>query len=408
MTLLGRYLERRSVEGPYPITGQRIIDLFAGAPVHAGVNVSEQSAMNFSAVYRAVALIAGSIAALPIRVYREQPDGRNELPTPWFGVEPYPDTTSYEFFEWLYVCLLLTGNAYVLKIRNELGTEISRLLPVSPWSVSVKKERSTSLNPSGKVYTVQGDGSSYVYTPYEMLHVPGMGYDGLRGLSPISAARQAIGVGLAAEEFGARFFGNGSLMGGVLTTDAEITEEAAETLKRRWRERIAGVARAHEVAILDRGAKFERVGIPPEDGQFLQTRQFQVQEIARYYGVPLHLLMDAGATSNWGTGVEQHGTQFIRYTLRNWMSRVEQRISSHLLPRKQYAEFVADGLMRGSAQERANFYAAGLRDGWLNVDEIRNWEGLEPMDERDPNAPEPEEEPDVEEIPEPEEEPAPA
>jgi HK97 family phage portal protein len=394
--ILDRLFERRSIEDPrYPLTAEKLIEYFGGPTVHAGVQVSETSALTFSAVKRAVDLIAGSIAALPIRVWRERNDGREQLDQPWFAVEPYPDTTAFEFWEWVYVCLLLTGNAYLLKIRNEVGTQVVRLLPVSPWSVGVEKQQATPLNPSGKIYKVEGVATPY--TPFEMLHIPGMGYDGVRGISPIMAMRQAVGLGIAAEEFGARFFGSGALLGGILQTDQEIPEAAAEALKRRWREKVAGVAHAHEVAILDRGAKFERIGIPPEDGQFLQTRQFQVQEIARFYGVPLHLLMDAAATSNWGTGVEQHGTQFIRYTLRSWMSRVEQRISSHLLPRGQYAEFNADGLMRGSATERANFYAAGLRDGWLTVDEIRDWEGLTPLEgNEEPESPAPTPEPESE------------
>jgi len=388
--ILDRLFERRSsIEDPrYPLTSQKLIDYFGGPTVHAGVQVSETSALCFSAVYRAVSLISESIAALPIRVYREQPDGRVELDRPWFATEPYPDTTPFELWEYVFRCLLTNGNAYLLKIRNEEGTSVLRLLPVHPGTVTVEKTRSTALNPSGKLYTVEGVAAPY--TPYELLHVPGPTINGLTGLSPIGMARQAIGLGLAAEEFGARFFGSGALMGGILQTDQELTEEAATALKRRWKEKIAGVAKAHEIAVLDRGAKFERVGIPPEDGQFLETRQFQVQEIARYYGVPLHLLMDSGATSNWGTGVEQHGTQFTRYTLRSWMTRVEQRISSHLLPRKQFAEFVADGLLRGSAIERSQFYAAGLRDGWLKVAEIREWEGLGPLDEPVQDEPSPE------------------
>lgn len=387
--ILSRLFERRqSIEDPrYPLTAQALVDYFGGPTVNAGVQVSETSALGFSAVYRAVSLISESIAALPIRVYREQPDGRVELERPWFAIEPYPDTTAFELWEYVFRCLLTNGNAYLLKIRNEEGTAVLRLLPLNPATVGVEKVRPTALNPSGKLYKVEGVAAPY--TPYELLHVPGPTVNGLTGLSPIGMARQAIGLGLAAEEFGARFFGSGALLGGILQTDQDLTEEAAAALKRRWKEKIGGVARAHEIAVLDRGAKFERVGIPPEDGQFLETRQFQVQEIARFYGVPLHLLMDAGATSNWGTGVEQHGTQFTRYTLRSWMVRVEQRISAHLLPRKQFAEFVADGLLRGSAIERSQFYAAGLRDKWLTVAEIREWEGLAPL----PEEPEPEEEP---------------
>jgi HK97 family phage portal protein len=394
-------LFQRSLEGPYPLTGGRILDLLGGTPVHAGVAVSEQSALGVTAVYRAVSIIAGSVAALPIRAFRDRDDGREDLGAPWFEVEPYPDVSPFQFKELVLTDLLLWGNHYSLKVRSENGDRILRLLRIPPWQVSVKREQSTGLNPSGKLYRCAG--AAAPYTPWELLHVPGLGYDGLVGLSPISLARQAIGLAVAAEEYGARLFGSGALMSGILTTDQALPDEAtAEALKARWKAKIAGVARAHEVAVLDRGAKFEPVSINPEDAQMLATRQFSIQEIARLFGVPPFLLADSSGSTSWGSGLQTFGEMFVRFTLTTWLSRVEQRFSAHLLPRGQEARFVTDALLRGSATERAAYYQTMTQIGALTVDEIRDREDLPPMpdDDEEPEPdPEPEEEPAEEEVP---------
>lgn len=401
-------LFHRSLEGPYPITGGRILELLGGPPVHAGVTVSEQSALGVTAVYRAVSIIAGSVAALPMRSFRDRDDGREDLGAPWFEVEPYPDVSPFQYKELVLTDLLLWGNHYSLKIRSENGDRILRLLRIPPWQVSVKREKPTGLNPSGKLYTCQG--GQVPYTPWEMLHVPGLGYDGLVGLSPISLARQAIGLAVAAEEYGARLFGSGALMSGILTTDQALPDEAtAEALKARWKAKIAGVARAHEVAVLDRGAKFEPVGINPEDAQMLATRQFSIQEIARLYGVPPFLLADSSGSTSWGSGLQTFGEMFVRFTLTTWLSRVEQRFSAHLLPRGQEARFVTDALLRGSATERATYYQTMKTIGALTVEEIRDREDLPPMpdDEEQQELPEPAEEEEAPADDEPEEAPVP-
>jgi HK97 family phage portal protein len=402
-------LFHRSVEGPFPLTGGRILELLGGTPVHAGVTVSEQSALGVTAVYRAVSIIAGSVAALPMRSFRDRDDGREDLGAPWFEQEPYPDVSPFQYKELVLTDLLLWGNHYSLKVRSENGDRILRLLRIPPWQVSVKRERSTGLNPSGKLYSCAGAGAPY--TPWELLHVPGLGYDGLVGLSPISLARQAIGLAVAAEEYGARLFGSGALMSGILTTDQALPDEAtAEALKARWKAKIAGVARSHEVAVLDRGAKFEPVSINPEDAQMLATRQFSIQEIARLFGVPPFLLADSSGSTSWGSGLQTFGEMFVRFTLTTWLSRVEQRFSAHLLPRGQEARFVTDALLRGSATERASYYQTMKTIGALTVDEIRDREDLPPMpDEEQQELPEPEPD-DEEEAPaegEPEEAPVP-
>jgi HK97 family phage portal protein len=386
-------LFQRSLEGPFPITGGRILELLGGTPVHAGVTVSEESALGVTAVYRAVSIIAGSVAALPMRSFRDREDGRDDLGAPWFEVEPYPDVSPFQYKELVLTDLLLWGNHYSLKVRSENGDRILRLLRIPPWQVSVKRERSTGLNPSGKLYTCSGAGAPY--TPWELLHVPGLGYDGLVGLSPISLARQAIGLAVAAEEYGARLFGSGALMSGILTTDQALPDEAtAEALKARWKAKIAGVARSHEVAVLDRGAKFEPVSINPEDAQMLATRQFSIQEIARLFGVPPFLLADSSGSTSWGSGLQTFGEMFVRFTLTTWLSRVEQRFSAHLLPRGQEARFVTDALLRGSATERATYYQTMNAIGALTVDEIRDREDLPPMpDDEEEQLPLPDPEP---------------
>lgn len=399
----------RSLEGPYPITGQRILDTLGGTPVHAGVTVSEESALGVTAVYRAVAIIAGSVAALPMRSFRDQPDGRVDLGSPWFEVEPYPDMSPFQYKELVLTDLLLWGNHYSLKIRSETGDRILRLLRVPPWQVSVKREQPTGLNPSGKLYTCQG--AAAPYTPWEMLHVPGLGYDGLVGLSPITLARQAIGLAVAAEEYSARVYGSGALMSGILTTDQALPDEAtAQALKERWKAKIGGVARSHEIVLLDRGAKFEPVAMSPEDASLISSRQFSIQEIARLFGVPPFLLADSSGSTSWGSGLQTFGEMFVRFTLTTWLSRVEQRFSAHLLPRGQEARFVTDALLRGSATERASYYQTMKTIGALTVDEIRDREDLPPMpDDDDDEAaePDPAEAPADDEAEEPAEAPAP-
>lgn len=399
-------LFQRSLEGPLPLTAGRILEVLGGEPVHAGVNVSEKTALGVTAVYRAVAIIAGSVAALPLRSFRDQPDGRVDLGAPWFEIEPYPDMTAFQYKELVMADLLLWGNHYSLKVRSETGDKILRLLRVPPWSVSVRREQPNGLNPSGKLYACQG--ASQPYTPWELLHVPGLGYDGLVGLSPISLARQAIGLAQAAEEYAARVYGSGALMGGILTTDQALPDEAtAEALKARWKAKIAGVARSHEIAVLDRGAKFEPVTMSPEDSALIESRQFSIQEIARLYGVPPFLLADSSGSTSWGSGLQTFGEMFVRFTLTTWLSRVEQRFSAHLLPRGQEARFVTDALLRGSATERASYYQTMHSIGAITLNEIRDREDMEPLPDTDEPEPPADPEPDdAEPEPEPAEVPA--
>lgn len=378
MTVL-RSLVRRSIENPLrPLTDAALIDVLGdGSKVHAGVSVNEKSAMGVSAVWRAVNLLSGTGASLPLKPYQS---GTRKALEAQILDEPHPDMTPFEYWEWVYVSLLLWGNAYSQKIRNGAG-RVVELWPLMPGSVNVGRVKPFEGNPSGKMFEVtDAAGHRHALTSDEVFHIPGMGYDGVTGASPIRIARQSIGLALAAEEYGARLFGSGSLMAGILQTEQRLKDDQAEALKRRWTERITGLARAHEVAVLDNGAKFQPIGIPPEDAQFIEGRRFQIAEVARWFGVPPHMLMDTERSTSWGTGIEQQSIGFVVYTLRSsWLTRIEQRVTKELLPTGQYAKYSIEGLLRGDSAARAAFYKVMWEIGVYNRDEIRDLEEREPL-----------------------------
>ena len=377
MTMLRRLLERRaSPENPrYPLTAPELLTwMMAGSQTDSGVLVTPERSVQITAVYRAVSLISGAAAALPLKVFRS--GRREEVRVPLLE-RPHPDATDFELWEYVYVSLLLWGNAYLEKRRDGLG-RVVELWPINPATVTVRRGALTEANPSGKEFVI----GSQVLTPYEVLHIPGLSYNGLVGLSPIQVARQALGLAAAAEAFGAKLFGSGSLMSGVLQTDQKLTEEVAQRVKADFAAKVGGGLRnAHEVAVLDAGLKFQPISIPPEDAQFLQTRKFQVQEIARLYGVPPHLLMDLDGSTSWGTGIEQQTIGFVVYTLRPWLTRVERRVTaSDLIPARAYAEYVVEGLLRGDTATRYQAYATARQWGWMSINEIRARENLEPVE----------------------------
>lgn len=369
--------ERRSVENPaYPLTSQYLADLFAPSTA-SGVTVNEQTAFTFSAVYRAVATIAGQAAGLPLKTYRDNlTTGRREDTRLLLLEQPYPDATPYVFWETVYTDLLTWGNAYLFKVRSELGGafDIVRLLRLAPADVAVTRDESTAANPSGKQFKVQGyEGDPF--TPEDVLHIPGPGYDGLVGLSPVQCARQGIGAALAAEEAAATMWQNGILASGVLKTDKELKPETAQGLAEAFKTALRGFKNTGKVAVLDRGTTFEQLTIPPADAQFLESREFQVEEIARWYGVTPALLMDRSATMNWGEGAKQ---QFVQFTLNPWLKRVEQAVGLHLLPRGQFAEYTRAGLLQADLGAQTAAYATSVQFGWRTRNEVRAMENLPP------------------------------
>ena len=378
MSLFGLFERRSSVENPaVPLTSMSLMNLLGGTPGDAGVAVTETSALHMPAVWRAVAVIANVAAALPLHTYAAGTRDRESVP---LLEDPHPELTRFELWRLVYVHRLLWGNAYLQKVRNG-GGQIVQLWPIRPDRVKVDRERPTPENPSGKVFWVQDDnGVRQRLTSREILHLPALGYDGVTGCSPVRAAAEGIGLGLAAEKAAARLYGSGNMISGVLQTEQRLNREQAEQLKASWKAKLQGSQSAHDVAILDSGASFQPVTMPYKDSQFLESRQFQVTEVSRMFGVPPFLLMSTEKSTSWGTGLEQQAQGFVTWDLApTWLTPTEQRVTKELLTTKQYAKYQVNGLLRGDSSARATFYRA-LRDtGAFSADDIRELEDLTPI-----------------------------
>lgn len=356
-----------------PLTSTTLVDWLGGPKVASGVSVTEKSALGMPAVWRAVNLIAGTAAALPLHAYRRSDDVRVPLDSGQ-GAElldnPARDMTAFEFWELMYAHICLWGNAYARKLYDRNGV-LRELFPVHPGRVQVGRAQDGS-----KWYQLDGDAEQPLNDDL-ILHIPGFGYDGVVGCSPIRAARQGIGLALAAEEYGGRLFGSGSLQTGILQTEQRLEEEQADAMKARWKAKMTGLQHAHEIAILDSGAKWQSLSIPPEDAQFIESRRFQISEVARMYGVPPHMLMDTDKSTSWGTGIEQQTIGWVVFTLQpNYLARVEQRMSKMLRPGPVYARYGLEGLLRGDSQQRAAFYTQLWNIGVLSTNDIRKLEDL--------------------------------
>lgn len=372
---------RATVESPLvPLTSTTLLDWMSGPPSSSGMRVTEGNSLGMPAVWRAVNLIAGTCASLPLHAYQASDDVKVLASPNQQGArllaQPHPDMTSYEFWEVMYANLLLWGNAYAQILRNQLG-QITELWPIHPSKVSTGRSADRT-----KVYVINGD-MDHPRTDREILHIPAFGYDGVVGLSPIQLARQGIGLALAAEQYGAKLFGSGSLASGILKVGRQLTQEQATRLKDSWKSRQSGLEHAHEVAVLDNGAEFQQLSIPPNDAQFVESRRFQISEVARIFGVPPHMLMDTTNSTSWGTGIEQQGIGFVVYTLRPWLTRVEQRMTQLINPSSVYAKYSVEGLLRGDTAARYASYATARQWGWMSVNEIRKLEDMAPVPEGD-------------------------
>lgn len=390
MSILGPFLApRASVEDPtVPLTSSTLLDWLGIRPTAAGIHVTEEKSLGMPAVWAAVNIIAGTCASLPLHAYRRGDASRKPL-TGGQGANllesPHPDLVPYDFWELVHTQRLLWGNAYLRKLRNALG-QIVELWPIHPSRVKVGRVTGAIGIPTKdvgrKIYAIDGGEDAGGQTLYDeqILHLPAFGYDGVCGVSPIRIAAQGIGLSLAAEEYGARLFGSGSLASGILQTEQRLKPEQANALHSRWREKAAGIATAHDVVVLDSGVTFQQLTIPPEDAQFLQSRRFQVAEIARMFGVPLHLLQEVEGSTSWGTGIAEQTLGFVIFTLRRWLIRTEQSLTQILRPEPVYAKYSLEGLLRGAPKDRADFYTKMWQLGVYSTNDIRELEDKPPVE----------------------------
>ena len=293
--------------------------------------------------------------------------------------EPNPEMSSFVFRETLMTHLLLWGNAYAQIIRNGKN-EIVALYPLMPNKMSVDRDE------NGRLYYTYYRGSdeaiknkefSVTLQPSDVLHIPGLGFDGLVGYSPIAMAKNAIGMAIACEEYGAKFFANGAAPGGVLEHPGTIKDP--QRVRESWQSTFGGSGNANKIAVLEEGMKYTPIGISPEQAQFLETRKFQINEIARIFRVPPHMVGDLEKSSF--SNIEQQSLEFVKYTLDPWVIRWEQSIQRSLLnseeKKKCFAKFNVEGLLRGDYQSRMNGYAIGRQNGWMAANDIRELENLD-------------------------------
>ncbi|HDU8563538.1 phage portal protein [Morganella morganii] len=347
---------------------------------YSGRRVSPQLAMQLTAVFSCVRVLAESVGMLPCSLYEQLETGNRravrERLNRLLSVNPNNYMTPQEFWELLIACLCLRGNFYAYKVKA-LG-EVVELLPLDPSSVTPKLN--SKWEPEYQV--IFPDGRHDTLTQDDIWHVRIFTLDGLTGLSPIAYAKQAVGLGLATEEHGSRLFGNGAVTSGVLQTDQYLKDDAYERLKTDFENRHQGLANAHKPMILEMGLKWQQISMTSEDAQFLETRKFQLEEICRIFRVPLHMIQNTDrATFN---NIENLGIGFINYSLVPYLTRIEQRINAGLVkPSKQgvfYAKFNAGALLRGDMKSRFDAYATGINWGIYSPNECRELEELNPRE----------------------------
>lgn len=371
MNILNRLFKSR--DKPKPQNSGGMTFMFGGSA--AGKAVNERSALQTSAVYACVRILSEAVAGLPLHVYKYTGDGGKER-SPDHHLytllhdEPNPDMTSFVFREVMMSHLLLHGNAFSQIIRNGRGQAVA-LYPLTPSKVQVDRTESGEL-----IYICQSNKGQVKLKRSNILHIPGLGYDGVVGYSPIALAKQAIGTAIAVEEYGAKFFSNGASPGGVLEFPGTVKD--IQRVKDSWNAGYQGTDNAHKVALLEEGAKFSPITIPPEQSQFLETRKFSITEIARIFRVPPHMLADLEKATF--SNIEHLSLEFVKFSLQPWVSRWEQSLrQSLILPGEKSAvtiRFNLDGLLRGDFRSRYESYAVGVQNGFLSPNDVRTLEDL--------------------------------
>ena len=351
----------------------------------SGKMVTERSAMQISAVYACVRVLSEAVAGLPLHFYRYTDGGGKEkaLDHPLYFLlhdEPNSEMSSFVFRETLMTHLLLWGNAYAQIIRNGKG-EITALYPLMANRMSVDRDTNTG----NIIYTYYrsmeeknaNKDAIAVLSPSDVLHIPGLGFDGLVGYSPIAMAKNAIGMSIACEEYGAKFFENGAAPSGVLEHPGTIKDPSK--VRDSWMSQFGGSSNSHKIAVLEEGLKYTPISISPNEAQFLETRKFQLDEIARIFRIPPHMIGDLEHATF--SNIEELSLEFVKYTLDPWIMRWEQSIQRTLLTKEEkgvyFAKFNVDGLLRGDYASRINGYAVGINNGFMCPNDIRELENMD-------------------------------
>ena len=352
----------------------------------SGEKVDEKSAMQIATVYACVRLLAESVAGLPLHLYRytdaDEKGKERAIDHPLYKLlyrQPNPEMTSFSFRETMMTHLLLWGNAYAQIIRDGKNS-ILALYPLLPENVEVDRDEKGQIYYIYHAYTdeVPGDNNKDIYFRHdEIFHIPGLGFNGLVGFSPIAMMKNALGTTLAVEKYGSAFFKNGAQPSGVLEHPGVLKNP--EKIRENWTDVYGGPNNAHKVAVLEEGMTYKAISLPPEDSQFLSTRQFGVNEICRIFRVPPHMVQDLEHATF--SNIEHQSIDFVVHTLTPWIVRFEQEIIKDLLlPEEQdilFPKFNVDGLMRGDYESRMRGYATGISNGFLSPNDVRRLENAD-------------------------------
>jgi HK97 family phage portal protein len=345
-----------------------------GANTSGGVPVTVDSALTLTAVWRAVNVLSGTMASLPLHVYKSEEGSRKQIKAHKIAKllkNPSKLMNAFMFRETMQAVLLMYGNAYAV-IRKDSNGIPNELILVHPNDVLPMK------NGGMLIYKVRIETEYLIIDQKDMIHLAGVGFDGLVGKSPIRIMAESLGVALNAQRYGNNFFANGAHISGVIETPQELNDETYKRLRDSWNKAYTGIDNSSKTAILDAGMKFSKIGVPPEEAQFLQTRQFQVSEVARMFGVQPHLLMDLERSTN--NNIEHQGIEFVTFTLMPWISRWEAELNAKLFTSNEkedhYTEFNVNGLLRGDAKSRGDLYRTLFNIAAMNPNEIRQLENL--------------------------------
>ena len=368
-------LQKRSgVSNP----AQWLLDWAGGSKTSSGVTVNEGTALKYTPVWAAINIIAGAVGYLPLLVYKRTGDGKeratghpaykgiHDQPNPYMSAQTFRETLTAHTLSW--------GNGYA-EIERDNGGRVVNQWPLLPNCMKI--EVNTDTGEPTYVYRLP-DGQSTRLPSRNVLHIHGLGFNGYQGYSPIRMHMNSIGLGMAAEAYGGTFFGNASRPSGVLEHPNKLSDDGLDHLRKTWEATNGGISNMHRVAILEEGMKWTQMGIPPEEAQFLETRNFQVSDVSRIYNVPLHMLgnLENATFSN----IEHQGIQFVTYTLNQWTKRWESETNAKIIGNAAgdtfFSEFIVDALQRGDTASRYAAYAIGRQWGWLSANDIRDYENM--------------------------------
>ncbi len=344
----------------------------------SGEVVTYDSALTLSAVYAAIRLLSDNVSTLNLDVlYRSQGSEQKFRPLPTWVGQMNPELRNHEVLGQIVTSLLLDGDAYISTLRDRTGRVVS-ISVLDPKSITPSMK--TDEDGLSRITFQSDQAQGAEFTARDIVMVRNLLKPGqIEGVSPITAAREFLGLGLAVTKYGASFFGNGALPGAVIEVPGQLSEVGAQQLKNSWEAIHKGAANGSRLAVLTEGSKFSRqLSLSPEDSQFLQTKQATVQDVCRLYGVPPHLLADSSGSTSWGSGLAEQTTAFAQFSLRPLVTRVEAALTSILRSEGiavAYARFDLES-MRRATSDRFDNYTKQISSGILSIDEVRAYENL--------------------------------